>query len=236
MTAPVVLLPSLGRGAGDFDRLVADLGAAGFSALAVDPVAALERAGAADALTLHDLARGVVAVIDDAGIDSFHLIGHAFGQRVARCLTADFGERVLSLTLLACGGYVDPPPEISASLQSCFDLDLPPAEHLEHVRRVFFADGNDPSVWAGGWLPNLAAAQAAAVQRTDRADWWDAVAPRVMVLQGLQDAMAPIANGRRYVADHPDVAELVELDGAGHALLPEQPEAIVSELVRFLAG
>ena len=41
-------------------------------------------------------------------------------------------------------------------------------------------------------------------------------------------------NGRRFVAAHPDVATLVEIDGAGHALLPEQPAAVASAVLGFL--
>jgi pimeloyl-ACP methyl ester carboxylesterase len=31
-------------------------------------------------------------------------------------------------------------------------------------------------------------------------------------------------------------AHLVEIDGAGHAMLPEQPEAIASAVIEFLKG
>jgi pimeloyl-ACP methyl ester carboxylesterase len=53
-------------------------------------------------------------------------------------------------------------------------------------------------------------------------------------VQGLQDACAVPENGRRYVAMHPEIAQLVEIDGAGHALLPEQPAAVAAAVVDFL--
>ena len=61
------------------------------------------------------------------------------------------------------------------------------------------------------------------------------MAPRVLVVQGLQDVCAPPENGRRYVAAHPAEATLVEVD-AGHALLPEQPRAVVEAVIGFLRG
>lgn len=224
-----MLIPSLGRGAGDFDRLAADLATAGFDPRAVEPAASVPEGS-----TLHDLAALVVRTMDRDGIAVAHLVGHAFGQRLARCVAADHPERVLTLTLIAAGGHVPMSEEVAASLRACFDAGLPPGEHLDHVRRAFFADGNDPAVWRDGWHPEVAAYQAAALGRTDPDDWRNASAARVLVIQGLQDACAVPENGRRYVAEHPDRAELVEIDGAGHALLPEQPEAVAEALIAFL--
>jgi pimeloyl-ACP methyl ester carboxylesterase len=35
---------------------------------------------------------------------------------------------------------------------------------------------------------------------------------------------------------HPDRVRLVEIDGAGHALLPERPDEIAAAVVPFLLG
>ena len=229
-TEPVVLLPSLGRPASDFDHLVGALGAAGHRAVAFDPP--MDVPGEP---TLHDLATIVVREIDRLDADRVHLVGHAFGNRLSRCVVADHADRIASLTLLAAGGLVHPTPDIAASLFACFDETLSADEHLEHVRRGFFAPGNDPTVWVDGWMAHVARYQSGAVGRTDRADWWDAAAPRALVVQGLQDLIAVPENGRRYVAEHPE-AMLVEIDGAGHALLPERPDDIAVAVIRFLAG
>jgi pimeloyl-ACP methyl ester carboxylesterase len=222
--AEVVLLPSLGRGADDFDALAEALAGSGaFVPIAVGPSAPATVPRHAD---LHDLARMVVDRLADAGVERFHLGGHAFGQRLARCIVADQPGRVATLTMLAAGGVVPMPAAIAASLASCFVLDLGPDEHLEHVRTVFFAPGNDPTVWRDGWMPEVAAYQTEALRRTEPGAWTDATAPRVLVVQGLQDVCALPENGRRYVAAHPDVATLVEIDGAGHALLPDRPTAV----------
>ncbi len=226
---PVVLLPSLGRPGSDFDHLVGALTAAGHRAVALDPP--MDVPGEP---TLHDLAAIVVREIDRLDADRVHLVGHAFGNRLSRCVVADHADRIASMTLLAAGGLVHPAPEITASLVACFDETLSPEEHLDHVRRGFFAPGNDPTVWTAGWMAHVARYQSGAVGRTDRSEWWDAVAPRTLVVQGLQDAIAVPENGRRYVDEHPE-ATLVEIDGAGHALLPERPDDVAAALVTFLA-
>lgn len=228
---PVVLLPSLGRPASDFDRLAAALAGAGLAPMPLDPPRMLPGEP-----TLHDLAAVVVAELDRRGVDRAHLVGHAFGQRLARCVVADAPDRVGSLVMLAAGGLVHMEPSIAASLMACFDATLPADEHLHHVRTVFFASGNDATVWTDGWMRDVALLQSGAVQRTPPGDWTGVAAERVLVVQGLQDACAVPENGRRYAAMHPDRVTLVEIEGAGHALLPERPDEIAAAVVPFLAG
>lgn len=223
------MVPSLGRPATDFDNLAGQLRHAGFAPHLVEPADSFPGEP-----TLHDLATEVMNRPEVQKLDRFHLVGHAFGNRLSRCITADNRGRVASLTLLAAGGLVEPQPHIWRALAACFDLSLPPAEHLDNVRTAFFAEGNDASVWSGGWLPAIMQYQRAAVQRTPRDDWWAAQVERVLVVQGLDDAVAPVENGRRYRDESAPHAHLVEIAGAGHAMLPEQPGQIAHAVTAFL--
>lgn len=246
----VVLIPSLGRDAHDFDVLTAALAASGFRTVAVHPrgIGTDGSTVAVDAgapVTLHDLAGDVLAVCDavcahrPTADGRVHVIGHALGNRIARCLTADRPDMVASLTLLAAGGLVEPDPAAWEALANCFLTTLSPEEHLRNVAFAFFADGNDATVWRDGWYPEIAGLQRRAVAATERDDWWHAVAPRTLVVQGRQDRIAVPANGRRYVAELRERgadATLVEIDGAGHGLLPEQPDAVSRAVTGFLAG
>ncbi|HEX7927764.1 MAG TPA: alpha/beta hydrolase, partial [bacterium] len=54
-------------------------------------------------------------------------------------------------------------------------------------------------------------------------------------VQGKQDLIAPPQNGVQLQADTGTRAELVDIDHAGHALLIEQPAAIATAVLRFLA-
>ena len=58
----------------------------------------------------------------------------------------------------------------------------------------------------------------------------------MLVVQGLEDVWAVPEKGRRYAAMHPDRVQLVEIDGAGHAQLPERPEAISAAVLAFLTA
>ncbi|MDE3111062.1 MAG: alpha/beta hydrolase [Acidobacteriota bacterium] len=57
---------------------------------------------------------------------------------------------------------------------------------------------------------------------------------KVLVVQGLQDVSAVPQNARIFKADFPDRVQLVEIDHAAHALLPEQPRQVAAAVLKFL--
>jgi pimeloyl-ACP methyl ester carboxylesterase len=116
----------------------------------------------------------------------------------------------------------------------CFRLDRPDGERLADVKFAFFAPGNDPGVWRDGWYPEVAKAQIAANRATPLGGWWNAGSRTpLLVIQGLQDAVAPPENGRMIKAELGGLVDLLDIDGAGHALLPEQPENIAQAIIAF---
>ncbi len=232
----VVLLPSLGRSGRDFDGLAATLASAGFEAVAVDPRGVRASSAAPPVPTLHNLATDVSAVVETLACGPVHVIGHAFGNRVARCFASDYPGLVRSVTLLAAGGLVEPEPEVRAALVNSLRTDLSEQERLAALQLAFFAAASDPSVWLDGWWPDAARAQAAAVRATPLEDWWGAGNARVLVVQGLEDRTAPPANGHALRDKFPQRVRVVDIPDAGHALLPEQPEAIAQAVLTFLRG
>ena len=239
-TGPVVLMiPSLGRGAADFDDLSRRLVAAGFTAVRPDPRGIGKSTGPMDGLTLHDLAGDAALAIEALMIERKDgqpviVVGHAFGQRVGRTLAADRPELVKAMAMIAAGGRAPMKPGAAEALLGCFRLDRPDAERLADVKFAFFAPGNDPTVWRDGWYPEVATAQIAATRATPVEGWWNAgSAAPLLVIQGLQDTVAPPENGRMMKAELGDRVELLDIGGAGHALLPEQPEKIAAAIVAF---
>jgi pimeloyl-ACP methyl ester carboxylesterase len=104
------------------------------------------------------------------------------------------------------------------------------------VATAFFAPGNDPTSFLDGWDAAAALRQGRAVRATDVEDWWSGGSAPLLVVQGLQDRIAPPANGRDLRSSYPDRVELFEVDDAAHALLPEQPEAVATAVLDFLRG
>src|SRR3984885_13132556 len=98
---PIVLLPSLGRGANDFDAIAEDLAGAGYRVLRPQPRGIGASQGPWDGVKLEDLAADVAAVIASNGGDPAFVVGHAFGNRVARTLATVQPGSVKAVGLVA---------------------------------------------------------------------------------------------------------------------------------------
>ena len=231
---PVVLLPSLGRGATDFDDLAGRLAAAGYRAICPEPRGIGGNTSPIDSMTMDDLAADVAATIEALADGPVTLVGHAFGNRVARLVATRRPELVESVVLLACGGLVPAGPEATAALLAVFDVELDDEDHLDAVRTAFFAPGNDPSVWFDGWHGIVAAVQSKANIEMDVDEWWMAGEADVLVVQPEQDVMAVPENAARIAEQYGDRATVLSLSNAGHAVLPEQPEEVAKLVLNWL--
>jgi pimeloyl-ACP methyl ester carboxylesterase len=211
------------------------LAASGFRAIAVNPRGIGGSTGPLTGITLHDFAADVAGLLETLDTAPAHIVGHAGGNRIARCLATDRPDFVKTVILLAAGGLVAPQREAFAALERTLTENLSDAEWLAAIRTShFFAPISDPLVWRQGWWPAVAAAHLAAGHATPHVEWWAAGNAPLLVIQGLDDGLAPPANGRALREEFGDRVRLIELSNAGHALLPEQPEAIAQAVLAFL--
>src|SRR5215467_9934602 len=181
---PIVVVPSLGRGVSDFDRVSNVLVAAGYKVILPEPRGIGSSTGPLDGITLHDLAADVAAIIRATGPGPATVVGHAFGNRVARMVAADHPALVKEVILLAAGGMVPMSSETEAAFRRVFNSTLPRVERIAAIQRAFFASGNDGTVWEKGWYYDVAPAQSAAVRATPVSEWWSAGSAPILVLQG----------------------------------------------------
>lgn len=230
----MALLASLGRGADDFADLATRLAEAGYCALALEPRGVGASTSPLDGVTMADLADDVAAVIRALTDGQATVVGHAFGNRVARMVAVRHPEVVESVVLLACGGLIPPATDVTAAMLSVFDTSLDLAARLDAVGRAFFAPGNDPSPWEGGWHPDTAVAQTTATMRASVEEWWTAGSADVLVLQPAADVVAVPENAVSVVEMLGERARVVTIPNAGHALLPEQPAAVAAEVLAWL--
>jgi pimeloyl-ACP methyl ester carboxylesterase len=232
----VVLVPSALRGATDFAQLQSALADAGYRSLAIHPRGAGKSNGATDDLTIRDLADDVASVVSTLCGRPAHLVGHALGNIVVRATASYRPEVAGTVTVMPCGGHdlgAHPvAPEVLAAFVRCHDRTLSDDERLDALRVAFFAPGNDARSWLDGWWPTSAVSEAA--MRSDPEEWWRAGAIPILIIQPLEDAMASVAVGREAAAAIGERATYVEVPRCGHAILPEQPEAIVAHIIRFL--
>ena len=149
-----MLLPSLGRGANDFDAIAARLVAAGFRVLRPQPRGIGQSVGAMSDIDMHDYAADIAAVIVHHGGGPALVAGHAFGNRVARMLATDRPELVSGVALIAANvGIAPSPPKVREAIRKSANPTLPDDERLEALRFAFFAPGNDAAVMANRLAP-----------------------------------------------------------------------------------
>jgi pimeloyl-ACP methyl ester carboxylesterase len=87
-----------------------------------------------------------------------------------------------------------------------------------------------------GWHARRSPRKGRRCGATPEGDWADAGTARVLVVQGLDDVLAPPANGRELVARLGSRATLVEIENSGHAMLPEQPLVVAHALIDFFGS
>lgn len=233
---PVLYIPSLARGVGDFDDLAARMARRGYMAILPDPRGSGGSRGP-PAANLFELAKDYEVVLSTLCMGPVDVVGHAFGNRVTRALATAAPERVGRIALLAGGGEVPPTEAVTAALQgSAAQGEKPDAERLKDLQLAFFAKGNDPAVWLTGWNAEMARAQGRANRATPPAQWWTAGRAPVMLLQAAEDPIAPPANGVALKRDIGERLSLVALPHASHAMLPEQPDAVAAALTAWFGG
>jgi pimeloyl-ACP methyl ester carboxylesterase len=230
----VLLLPSLGRGSADFSALMTALAAAGWHALALNPRGIGASTGTLHEISLHDLAADAAAVIVARGGGAAHVVGHAFGHRIACCLAVDHPQRTRKLVLLGAGGRIESDLEARSAFKRFLTEQLDASARRIAMHTANFAAASDPTPWLEGWWPQTALAQIEAARRTPHEQWWESGSAEVLVVQGLEDRMAPPENGRALARALGARVRLVEVAGAGHALLPEQPARVASAIIEFL--
>lgn len=233
---PVLLLPSFARAASDFNELAAALNRAGYRTLAVQSRGVGGSALGSYGATLHDFAHDVVAVLEaEHAAAPVAIVGHAFGNRVARTVAADFPDRVDRLVLLSGGGAEPTPHEAGRAVGTALFGFWSDQARREAVGKAFFADTNSiPPYWQVGWYPLTGLAQTRATALTPFAEWGDGGNAPVLIVQALSDRLAPAAIAHRMVERHPARVTWREIEGAGHAMLPEQPDRVANEVLAFL--
>lgn len=229
----VLLLASLGRGAEDFAAVAPLIAAAGHRVLCPDPRGIGRSTGPMEGLTLYDLAEDAAAVLEAEGTGPALVAGHAFGNWVARALSAARPALVRGVVLLAASITTNLDPAIRASIDGSFDPALSEAERLGHLQRGYFAPGHDAGVWLSGWHPSVARMQRAATAATDQR--WRRVAERhrTLYVAAAADTIAPVPTLETLREALGAQVALTVIADAGHALLPEQPAATAAALIGF---
>jgi pimeloyl-ACP methyl ester carboxylesterase len=230
----IVFLPSLARDSDDYDAVASGLADAGYRVLRPQPRGIGRSRGPMKNISLHDFARDVAEVVTRLGAGRAVLVGHAYGNWVARMTAVDHPQLVRGVVIAAAAAkqYA---PELTVAVTKAGDLALPDNERLEALRFAFFAPGNDATVWLTGWHPEVRDSQRAAVAAVKQDEWWSGGSAPLLDLQAAQDPFKPATKRNEMKNEFGDRVTLVVIDNASHALIPEQPKAVVDALVEWVS-
>lgn len=232
----VVMLPSLGRGASDFEPIAEQVAAAGLRVLCPNPRGIGESHGCSYQ-DLEDCAGDIAAVIEADGGGPAFLAGHAFGNRVSRLLATDRPDLVKAVSLIAANvGHAPSPPKVRAAIRNSANPELPAEERLEALRFAFFAPGNDPTPWLEGWYPHVLAIQRVAGDRTPRTRDYAGGGKPILYLQPSHDPLAHVEDAEIFRRENGERVKVVIVPNASHAAIAEQPDFIAAELVGYARG
>lgn len=237
----IVLLPSVGRGAEDFDVLGTLLAEAGFRALAIQPRGMGASTGPLDnSPSLEDFTDDVAAVIRAEGQGRIVVGGHAYGSFVARYTGARHENLVRGVAVIAGspgrtldGGSTMGAPAM-AVLNECSNLSLPDETRLKYLYEAFFYRDNDASVWLGGWYPDIKLVQREAAKDMPIDACWPPGTVPILDIQAADDTLALPEHFHVLKTVFPDRVSIAVVEHAGHALVPEQPRAVADALVSWI--
>jgi pimeloyl-ACP methyl ester carboxylesterase len=231
----IVLLPGGGMNVEYMESLSKEIALEGYRVISVNPRGAGASTNRSASASLHDLSDDVAGVIRQLNNGPVTIVGHAFGNRVARMLASDHPELVNKVVLLAAGGKVSPTPEASEAMKIIFDSKTSEEAFLKSMTYMV-GDPKDAKM-AGEILnfsraPNAGPIQYAAAASSKIEDWWAPVGKsKFLILQGNRDQAAPPKNGYLLKEDLADRAILVSIEGAGHLMLITQPEKCAQEII-----
>lgn len=232
----IVMLPSWARGADDFIDMRHRLANRGIRAITPNPRGIGASSGPLESWTIDEQADDIAAVIRATSNRPVTLLGHAYGNRVARAVASRHPDLVCDVILVASGGRIAPSPDVLKAVSDGADPRMPLADRRIALAKAHFALGHDPAPWVDGWYPAVGQAQQASVVKGNAALWWDAGGKPIMVIQPRQDAAAPAENAELLKRENPSRVELVYLENSGHAAFPEQPAALERLIARRMSS
>jgi|GEM_PF-5023651 len=238
----VVILPALAGRLIEFHSLIETLNAAGYRTLAVHlPGIGRSHCPFREQPTLHTFADAIQSVVQQAtgSADApVCLVGRGLGNRIARTFATRYRQQTRGLVLLAAGGK-HRSRQTASLLLRYFLLQVPGLpiglrrrimESIMCVRRNVLPESVCRRAPLRAFLM-----QAKASRRTPVQEWWSAGIAPMLVLQGAEDRVSPLANSQSLVDEYPDRVELKVLPHAGHALTYDVPDVVNREVLRFVS-
>lgn len=184
----------------------------------------------------------IASLLDAAGIEQAAVVGHSMGSLIALELAARQPSRVTKLALLGTSA----PMPVAEPLLTAAEANDPAAFDMinawSYSGRAQIGGNTVPGMWMLGMNRRLMERQAPGVLYADFKACNDyvhgieaasCVQCPALVIVGSRDQMTP-PRATHELVKRLRHAQTVVLEGAGHALMAEQPDAVLDALSKFL--
>lgn len=190
------------------------------------------------------LADWLVALLDSLGVEQATLVGHSMGSLVALEVAARFPARVVKTVLI---GSSLPMPVSQALLDASRDDEPLAAEMINtwsYSASGQIGGNTVPGLWLLGMNKRLMARQKKGVFHVDMSvcnayarspESLKDIASPLLIIAGSQDRMTSPKAAKALLGFIPG-ARLSSIEGSGHALMAERPDAVLDALRGFVAG
>lgn len=230
----LVVLPSYGRDSReDFNEFAGILSDAGYRVLRPQPRGIGRSVGSMET-SLEGMAADVAEVIRQLGGGQAAVLGHAFGNGVARQLATTHKDLVAG-TVLAAASTSGASAETNEAPFIAGDPTRSEHERLAVLRRAFFATGHDARIWLDGWYPKTLEMQKAAAQRVDPKSFSHAGTAPILQIIAESDPFSPYETWRSLREECGDRVTTRIIADASHALFPEQTPNVAKVVLEWLA-
>jgi pimeloyl-ACP methyl ester carboxylesterase len=243
---PLLMIPGFGSTTHVYFANIAPL-AERFRVVVFDPRGSGRSDVPADGYAMQVFVDDCVAVLQEAGAESAHVVAASFGGMVAQNLALTYPERVRQLVLICTtpGGahHVLPPAEQLAVFLAAGDIADPVAAvrstYPLHYSDAYVADHDSEIVersLANAHLrstPEGRMGQLVAVNQHDTLERLANLRMATLVLHGEDDGIVPVANGRNIAARIPNARIKVYPD-ARHIVFTECADELNRDIIGFL--
>jgi 3-oxoadipate enol-lactonase len=191
------------------------------------------------------MAKDVAGLLESLGIRKAHVYGVSLGGMVAQHFALCYPQMTASLILACttCGGKHSVLPD-QAVVGALFDMQGTPEERAGRLLPFIFSQGfirTSPDViqHAGSLYleycppPHAFMRQGEASMTHDTYDRLPEIGVPTLVIAGTEDGLIPAENSRILASRIPG-AESITLEGVGHLLSVEAPEAVNKAIHDFL--
>jgi pimeloyl-ACP methyl ester carboxylesterase len=185
--------------------------------------------------SIGEMADWAIALLDAAGVNGAHLVGHSMGSLIALEAAARYPERVTALSLIGAAATMTVGPDLLKAAES---NDQAAVDMVSIWGLGFNAELGAPGLWMHGGTQNILRRCQPGVLFNDLSAcncYQNALAAAAMIsvpttlILGERDMMTPARAGKTLAAAIAHSRTIV-LPSAGHMLMTERPDELLAAL------